>query len=224
MAARLRSSPSPVGLPARARRSCTATARCATARRCSGYGGRKGCGCRLDGANVAESGNSTTPADRLVAERPDHVWGLDYQFDVTTTRRILKIMHVVDEHTRESLADVVGYAIDADATVDVLDTIAADRGTYPVSSTATTAPNWPLMPSRTGAVHRSRHRLHRPTITVAEPLGGVLRLPDARRTTDPGIVRHPATRPSACLRLARRVQPLQTPLRPRHAHPTEYAT
>ncbi|MDF2968132.1 MAG: transposase [Nocardioidaceae bacterium] len=37
----------------------------------------------------------------------------------------------MDEHTRESLADVVAYSIDADTTVDVLDKIAADRGRYP---------------------------------------------------------------------------------------------
>jgi transposase InsO family protein len=30
-------------------------------------------------------GTSTTPADRLVAEHPDHVWALDYQFDQTKT-------------------------------------------------------------------------------------------------------------------------------------------
>jgi len=36
-----------------------------------------------------------------------------------------------DEHTRESLADVVAYNLDADATVDVLDKIAADRGRHP---------------------------------------------------------------------------------------------
>jgi hypothetical protein len=35
-------------------------------------------------------GVSTAPADRLVAEHPDHVWALDYQFDQTTDRRILK--------------------------------------------------------------------------------------------------------------------------------------
>lgn len=76
-------------------------------------------------------GESTTLADRLRAERPDQVWALDYQFDVTTSGRTLKILHVVDEHTRESLADVVAYSIDADATVDVLDKVAADRGRYP---------------------------------------------------------------------------------------------
>ena len=34
-------------------------------------------------------GISTTAADRLVATHPDHVWALDYQFDVTTTGRTI---------------------------------------------------------------------------------------------------------------------------------------
>jgi len=76
-------------------------------------------------------GVSSTPADRLHAERPDHVWALDYQFDVTSTGRTIKILHVVDEFTRESLADVVAYSIDADATVAVLDKIVGVRGTTP---------------------------------------------------------------------------------------------
>jgi putative transposase len=56
------------------------------------------------------------------------VWALDYQFDVTATGRTLKILHVVDEFTREALADLVAYSIDADATVNALDKVAAVRG------------------------------------------------------------------------------------------------
>ena len=76
-------------------------------------------------------GISTTPADRLSATHPNHVWALDYQFDVTSRGRTIKILHVVDEHTRESLADVVDHAIDADATVAVLDKIVGTRRTHP---------------------------------------------------------------------------------------------
>lgn len=76
-------------------------------------------------------GESTTPADRLRACRPDHVWALDYQFDVTATGRTIKILHVVDEFTRESLADVVDHSIDADATVVALDKVVGVRGTHP---------------------------------------------------------------------------------------------
>ena len=76
-------------------------------------------------------GISTTPADRLTATYPDHVWALDYQFDVTATGRVIKVLHVVDEFTRESLSDLVDHSIDADATVVTLDKIAGRRGTHP---------------------------------------------------------------------------------------------
>jgi putative transposase len=76
-------------------------------------------------------GTSTTPADRLAAEHPDHVWALDYQFDQTEDGRRLKLLNVVDEHTREALTIEVARRIDADATVNVLEHLVADRGTVP---------------------------------------------------------------------------------------------
>ncbi len=76
-------------------------------------------------------GTSTTPADRLAAEHPDHVWALDYQFDQTTDGRILKLLNIVDEHTREALAITVDRRIDADTTVKVLDRLVAGRQTAP---------------------------------------------------------------------------------------------
>jgi putative transposase len=76
-------------------------------------------------------GTSTTPADRLAATHPNHVWALDYQFDVTSKGKTLKILHVVDEYTRESLSDTVGYSVDADVTVATLDRIVTQRGTAP---------------------------------------------------------------------------------------------
>jgi putative transposase len=76
-------------------------------------------------------GTSTTPAARLAAEHPDHVWALDYQFDQTEDGRILKLLNVVDEHTREALAISVNRRIDADATVAVLDHLTTERGTAP---------------------------------------------------------------------------------------------
>ncbi len=47
------------------------------------------------------------------------MWALDYQFDVSATKRTLKILHVVDEFIRNSFADVLAHGIDADATVAV---------------------------------------------------------------------------------------------------------
>ncbi len=59
-------------------------------------------------------GNSTVPAARLAAERPDHVWAIDSQSDQTADGRILKLLHVVDELTREALAVERRRRIDAD--------------------------------------------------------------------------------------------------------------
>lgn len=107
------------------------TATSSTARRSSACGGRKACECPPSAASASGWAPPTTPADRLAATHPDHVWALDYQFGVTATGRIVKLLHVVDEFTRESLSDLVGDSIDADATVACLDKVVGDRGTHP---------------------------------------------------------------------------------------------
>jgi putative transposase len=76
-------------------------------------------------------GVSTVPAKRLTAEQPDHVWAIDFQFDQTANGRILKLLHVVDEFTREALAIKCERRIDADATVAQLDRLVAQRGRAP---------------------------------------------------------------------------------------------
>jgi len=63
--------------------------------------------------------------------RRNQVWALDFQFDTTDDGRILKLLHVVDEHTREALAIRVARSIDADHAVRVLDEIVRERGTGP---------------------------------------------------------------------------------------------
>jgi putative transposase len=76
-------------------------------------------------------GISTVPADRLRAEQPDHVWAIDFQWDQTADGHNLKLLHVVDEFTREALAIECRRRIDADHTVSVLDGLLAERRTAP---------------------------------------------------------------------------------------------
>jgi putative transposase len=76
-------------------------------------------------------GDSTVPADRLRAEHADHVWAIDFQWDQTADGHNLKLLHVVDEFTREALAIECHRRIDADHTVDVLDRLVAERGRAP---------------------------------------------------------------------------------------------
>src|SRR4029453_9075460 len=88
-------------------------------------------------------GTSTWAGDRLAAQHRDHVWALDYQFDQTQDGRRLKLLNVVDEHTREALAIVVERRIDADATIGVLHQLRANRGRPPPFSHCDNGPELP---------------------------------------------------------------------------------
>jgi putative transposase len=72
-------------------------------------------------------GDSTVPAERLRAERPNQVWAFDFQFDQTADGKVLKLLNVVDECTREALEMLVERNIDADTAVSVLERLAAER-------------------------------------------------------------------------------------------------
>jgi len=62
------------------------------------------------------------------AEHPNHVWALDFQFDETSDQRRLKLLNVVDEHTRQALAMDVDRSIGADQVVAVIERLVAERG------------------------------------------------------------------------------------------------
>jgi len=64
----------------------------------------------------------------LRAEYPNHVWALDFQFDETADQRRLKLLNVVDEHTRQALAMDVDRSIGADQVVAVIERLVAQRG------------------------------------------------------------------------------------------------
>ena len=59
---------------------------------------------------------------------PNALWAMDFQFDTTVDGRILKLLNVVDEYTRECPAIVVDRSIDADKVVATLDRMTAERG------------------------------------------------------------------------------------------------
>jgi putative transposase len=74
-------------------------------------------------------GTSTTP-NPLKADAPNKVWAVDFQFDATTDGRPVKIVSIVDEHTRECLGGLVERSITGDVLIDELDCLAGQRG-YP---------------------------------------------------------------------------------------------
>jgi transposase InsO family protein len=76
-------------------------------------------------------GGSTASLE-VVADAPDRVWAVDFQFDVTTDGRPIKILSIIDEHTRECLGGIVGRSITGHHLIAELDRVAADRGTCPM--------------------------------------------------------------------------------------------
>ena len=96
------------------------------------------------------------------------MWAFDFQFDVTQDGRAVKLLHVVDEFTREALAMEAERRIGADRVVDVLDRIDRDRGRHPQFVRCDNGPEMtsnaaarlvPVPPDRRGVRRGTAHRL-----------------------------------------------------------------
>ena len=74
----------------------------------------------------------TTTAPISDAVKPDDVWAADFQFDATTDGHAVKVVSIVDEHTRETLGGLVERNITAESLTQELDRITAVRGTRPI--------------------------------------------------------------------------------------------
>ncbi len=72
-------------------------------------------------------GSSTVPPVPS-ATGPNMVWAIDFQFDSTTDGRPVKILPVVDEHTRECLGGLVERSITGEVLATELNRITATRG------------------------------------------------------------------------------------------------
>jgi putative transposase len=75
-------------------------------------------------------GMSTHP--QVHADAANVVWAMDFQFDSTTDGKAIKIASMVDEHTRESLLNIVDRSITSDRIVDELEKVFAARGAKPM--------------------------------------------------------------------------------------------
>ena len=91
--------------------------------------------CREEGLRVrvkkrkrSRVGASTIPNDRLVAERPNHVWALDFAYDQTADCRTLKYLNITDEFTKHALAIEVERSITGDDIVAVLERLIMIHG------------------------------------------------------------------------------------------------
>ena len=73
-------------------------------------------------------GESANGAQRMRAERKNHVWSYDFVWDQTESGGRLKWLPILDEHTRECLALEVESSITAADVVHILEGIVDERG------------------------------------------------------------------------------------------------
>lgn len=73
-------------------------------------------------------GGSENGCTRKRAEHKDHVWSYDFVIDETEDGRRLKMMPVVDEHTRECLTIEVERSISAEDVIGTLARLFGQRG------------------------------------------------------------------------------------------------
>jgi len=62
---------------------------------------------------------------------PDEVWALDFQADQTSDGRPIRMVNVIDEHTRQALVMHVARSIGADEVVAQLEALVQRRGRDP---------------------------------------------------------------------------------------------
>jgi hypothetical protein len=103
-------------------------------------GGPEGARKQRKRLRLAEGG-SENGCRRKRAGHRDHVWSYDFVMDRTEDGRRLKMMPVVDEHTRECLAIEVERSITAEDVIGTPWLACSANGVLRRSSARTTAPN-----------------------------------------------------------------------------------
>ncbi|MFD1321358.1 hypothetical protein [Micromonospora sonneratiae] len=68
------------------------------------------------------------------ARRPDQMWALAFQVDVTVDGRQVRFLSIIDEYTRDALATRAARSFTSDATVAMLDVASPHRASWPTTS------------------------------------------------------------------------------------------
>jgi transposase InsO family protein len=132
---------------------------------------------REEGLRVARRARRRLPVGdgpdgrTIAAAAEDDVWAIDFQADQTACGRPLRLINVLDEHTRQALTVAVGRSASPDEVVAELERLITARGRRPAVLAdgqrpgADLARAQGLVPLQTG-----RPGVHRARLPVAEPV------------------------------------------------------
>ena len=152
------------------------------------------------------------------ATAPDDVWALDFQADQTSDGRPIRLINIIDEHTREALVMHAARSIDADRVVAELDALVARRGHAPRYVRMDAGPELTSHALRDWCRFSAAGSVFiEPGCPWQNPVRGVLPRPCARRAARWRAVRVRRRGQGARRRLARGLQPAPAALGARDA-------
>ena len=157
-------------------------------------------------------GTSTT-IDAPAADAPNRVWAVDFQFDATTDGRPIKIVSIVDEHTRECLGGLVERSITGETLITELDRLALQRGGYPAVLRCDNGPELACA-AMTDWAGPCRPALHPARRALAQRLRRVVQLSGPRRVSQHQHLLVNGPRPGRDHRLEVRIQQSPSALGP----------
>ena len=134
---------------------------------------------------------------RLRADGPDHVWSYDFVHHRTYDGRAFRMLNVLDEFTRESLAIRVRRKLSSIDVIDVLTDLfipARHSGVHPLRQRPGVRRRGRAALDRCGGVP---HRLHRAGLTLGERLYRELQCAATRRAPERGNLLHPQGSPGS---------------------------
>ena len=157
---------------------------------------------------------SGTDMRMLGAIRPNHVWTYDFVHDRLAGKRTIRLLCVLDEHTRECLAIEVATSITSREVVLTLTRLMRLYGKPAFIRSDQGAEFTADACHEVAAGHERRAELHSAGKALAQRLRGKLQRKAARRMLEPGVVPGSAGSQVSHRELAAVLQPLATALRP----------
>ena len=118
---------------------------------------------------------------RLRPERPNHVWSYDFVADRTHDGRAFRMLCIIDEYTRESLAIRVARKLKATDVIEALCELFVSRG-IPAYIRSDNGPEFVAEATAMDRCRRGQDRLHRTRQPMGERLPRELQRQAARRT------------------------------------------
>jgi transposase InsO family protein len=159
-------------------------------------------------------GTSTAPLT-VVADVPNRAWAVDFQFDVTTDGRPVKIVSIIDEHSRECLGGMVERSITGEHLIAELDRLAAQRGTYPAVLRCDNGPELACSAMAEWAAGQVGLHFIPPGEPLAQWLRRLVQPPVSATNASTSTASGRCPRPSYHQRLETRLQPPPPTFRPR---------